>query len=128
MLQYIKIGQNPSFGSRGKCFWSKFDTQIADVTVKMRSRPPNLITSFPRPNNVSVPVWSNSTNWFRRKSADKKLCRRRQDPHQKHYAPPPRSPPPTFLYSYIIQKQCLSVYLVPTFNLSSYVDHRMRYS
>ena len=36
-----------------------------------------------------MPVWSNSTNWFRRKSADKKLCRRRQDPHQKHYAPTP---------------------------------------
>ena len=34
-----------------------------------------------------MPIWSNSTHWFRRKSADKKLCRCRQDPHQKHYAP-----------------------------------------
>ena len=34
-LQYIKIGQNPSFGSRGRCFWSKFCIQIAGVTLKM---------------------------------------------------------------------------------------------
>ena len=41
-----------------------------------------------------MPVWSNSTYWFRTKTADKKLCRRWQDPHQKHYAP--TSPPPFF--------------------------------
>ena len=40
MLQYIRIGQNLSFGSRGRCFWSKFDIQIAGVTLKMRSRSP----------------------------------------------------------------------------------------
>ena len=62
----------------------------------MRSSSPILITSFPRPNNVSIPDWSNSTHWFRRKSADKKLCRRRQDPHQKYYGPAP--PPPSFFF------------------------------
>ena len=35
-----------------------------------------------------MPVWSKSYHWFGRKSADKKLCGRRRDPHQKQYAPP----------------------------------------
>ena len=55
-LQYIKFGQNQSFGSRDRVqtrvFWSKFDIQSAGVTLKMRSRSPNLITSFPNPSNV----------------------------------------------------------------------------
>ena len=41
ILQSVKIGQNPSFGSRGRlktsCFWSKYDIQIAGVTLKVRS-------------------------------------------------------------------------------------------
>ena len=41
MIQYIKFGQNPSFGSseRGQTsfFGSKFDIQSAGVTLKMRS-------------------------------------------------------------------------------------------
>ena len=53
----------------------------------MRPRPPKSNHFFPHPNNVSMPVWSNSTHWFRRKSADKKLCTRRHDPLQKHYVP-----------------------------------------
>ena len=36
LKQYIKFGQNPSFGSRDRvqtsCFWSKFDIQSAGVT------------------------------------------------------------------------------------------------
>ena len=51
MLQHIKFGQNPSFGSRGRvqtiCFWSKFDIQIAGVTLKMRSRSPKSDHFFP---------------------------------------------------------------------------------
>ena len=37
-------------------------------------------------------VWSKSTHWFRRKSADKKVCGRRRDRQQKQYAPPPPTP------------------------------------
>ena len=50
----------------------------------------NLITPFSCPNDVSVPVWSKSIQWFRRYRADKKLRRRRRrDPHQKKICPPP---------------------------------------
>ena len=50
----------------------------------------NLTTVFPSPNNASVQVWSKSIHWFRRQSADKRLRRRRRDPHQKQYVPPPK--------------------------------------
>ena len=68
MLQYIKIGQNPSFGSRGRCFLVKIwhSDCWCDLENEVLGHQ-NLITSFPCPNNVSMPVWSNSTHWFRRK-------------------------------------------------------------
>ena len=44
MIQYIKFGQNTSFGSRDRVqacfFWSKFDIQSVDVSLKMRLRSP----------------------------------------------------------------------------------------
>ena len=49
-MQYIKFGQNPSFGSRDRVhtsfFESKFDIQSAGVTLKMRSRSPKPNTVF----------------------------------------------------------------------------------
>ena len=54
----------------------------------MRSRSPKSNHFFP-PNNVSVQVWSQSTHWFRRQSADNKQCRRQRDLHQKQYVPHP---------------------------------------
>ena len=51
-------------------FGSKFDFQSAGVTLKMRSKSPNSISS-PCPSGVSLQVWSKSTNWFRRQRADK---------------------------------------------------------
>ena len=51
MIQYIKFGQIPSFGSRDRmqtrCFWPKFYIQSADVTLKMRSRSPKSNHFFP---------------------------------------------------------------------------------
>ena len=51
MIQYIKFGQNPSFGSRDRVqisfFWSKSDIQNAGVTLKMRSRSPKSNQFFP---------------------------------------------------------------------------------
>ena len=45
MIQYIKLVQNPSFGSRDRvqtrCFWSKYDIQTAGMTLKMRSMSPS---------------------------------------------------------------------------------------
>ena len=71
MLQYIKFGQNPSFGSRDRvqtsCVWSKFDFQSAGVTLKMRSRSPKSNHFFPTSNVVYMQVRSKSTYWFRRK-------------------------------------------------------------
>ena len=55
------------------CLWSKFDIQNARVTLKMRSRSPNLINSFPPPYGIYVQDWSKSTYLFRRQSADKAL-------------------------------------------------------
>ena len=69
------FGQNPSFGSRDRVqtsfvFWSKFDIQSAGVTLKMMSMSQKS-NFFPCLSGVSVQVWSKSTNWFRRQSADK---------------------------------------------------------
>ena len=89
MLQYTKISQNPSFGSRGGCFWSESDIQILMWPWKWGQGHQNLTTSFPRPNNVSMPLWSNSAHWFRRKSADKELCRRRRDSTKSTMSPLP---------------------------------------
>ena len=70
-------------------FWSKFDIQSSDVTLKMKSRSPKSKHFFLPSNNVYVQVWSKSTYWFRRQNADKKLSGCRRDPHQKQYVPPP---------------------------------------
>ena len=64
MLQYIKFGQNPSFGSRDRVqtsyyFLSNFDIQSAGVTLKMKSRSPKPNNSFPSPSAVSMQVWPN---------------------------------------------------------------------
>ena len=75
MIQYIKFGQNPSFGSRDRVQTSFFGQYL---TFKVLVRPwkwgeghQNLIISFPCLSGVSVQVWSKSTNWFRRERADK---------------------------------------------------------
>ena len=51
MIQYKKFGQNLSFGSRDRMqtsfFWSKFNIQSADVTLKMRSMSPKSNHFFP---------------------------------------------------------------------------------
>ena len=36
------------------------------VTLKMRSRSPKSNHFFPRPTDISVLVWSNSSHWFKR--------------------------------------------------------------
>ena len=75
MIQYIKFGQNPSFGSRDRVqtsyFWSKFDIQSASVTLKWVQGHQKLIISFSCLSGVSRQDWSKSTPWFRRQSADK---------------------------------------------------------
>ena len=75
MILNIKFGQNPSFWLRDRVqtnfFWSKFDIQSAGVNLKKRSRSQKSNHFFPCPNGVSMQVWSKSTNWFRRQSADK---------------------------------------------------------
>ena len=75
MIQYIKSGRNPSFGSRDRVQTSYFGQNL---TFKVLVWPwwwgqghQNLNISFLRPNGVSMQVWSKSTNWFRRYSADK---------------------------------------------------------
>ena len=60
MIQYIKISQNPSFGSRGRCFWQKLTFRLLVWPWIWGQGHQNLIISFPHPNNVSMPVWSNS--------------------------------------------------------------------
>ena len=51
MIQYIKFGQNTSFGSRERVqisfLGSKFDIQRAGVTLEMRSRSPKSNPFFP---------------------------------------------------------------------------------
>ena len=75
MLQYIKFGQNPSFGSRNRVQTSFFGQNLAfKVPVwpwKWGQGHQNIIISFPCPSGVSIQVCSKSTNWFRRQSADK---------------------------------------------------------
>ena len=75
MIQYIKFGRNPSFGSRDRVqtsfLWSKFDIQSVGMILKWGQDHQNLIISFPCLSGVSVQVWSKFTNWFRRQSADK---------------------------------------------------------
>ena len=67
MMQYIKFGQNPSFGSRDRMqtsfFGSKFESQCAGVTLKMRSRSPKSNHFFPM-SQWCLQVWSKSINWF----------------------------------------------------------------
>ena len=77
MIQYIKFGQNTSFGSRDSVQTS-FSGQ--NLTFKVPVWPwkwgqghKNLIISFACLSSGSVQVWSKSTNWFRRKRADKAL-------------------------------------------------------
>ena len=55
-----------AIGCRQAFVESNFDIKSAGVTFKMRSRSPNLITSFLSPSNVSVQVWWKSTDWLRR--------------------------------------------------------------
>ena len=67
MIPNIKVCWNPSFGSRDMVqtsfFWSKFENfEVLVWPWKWYQGHQNLITSFPCPNNVSVPVWSKSTN------------------------------------------------------------------
>ena len=87
-LQYMKFGQNLSFGSKIGCrqtFQSKFENfKVLVSPWKWSQDHQNLIISFPCPNVVSVQVSSKSTHWFRRQSADKKLRGRQrlQDPHK----------------------------------------------
>ena len=87
-----KIGQKLlKLESRNK--WRHLDFQTVNWPLwpwKLGQGHWNLITPFGCPNEVSVPVWSKSIQWFRRYCADKKLRRRRrrrQDPHQKQYVP-----------------------------------------
>ena len=51
IIQYIKFGQNQSFGSRDRMqtsvFWSNVDIQSAGITSKMRSRSPKSNYFFP---------------------------------------------------------------------------------
>ena len=51
IIQYIKFGQNPSFGSSDRVqtssYGSKFDIQSAGVTLKMRPRSPKSNHFFP---------------------------------------------------------------------------------
>ena len=58
MLQDMKFGQNPSFGSRDRVQTSFFGQnliiQSAGVTLKKRSKSPKSKYFFPPPNNVSV--------------------------------------------------------------------------
>ena len=98
MIQYIKFGQNPSFVSKevqSSFLWSTFENfKVLVWPWKWGQGHQNLITSFPRPNNVPVQVWSKSTHWFRRQSADNKLRGHRRDPHRKQYVPSHPPPPP----------------------------------
>ena len=57
MLQYIKFGHNPSFGSKDgvQIFWSKSDIQSAGVTLKTRSMSPKSNHFFLHPNNGQNP-------------------------------------------------------------------------
>ena len=56
LIQHIKFGQNPSFGSRDRVqtffFSSEFDIQSAGVTLKIRLMSPKSNYFFP------MPYWS----------------------------------------------------------------------
>ena len=47
IIQFRKFGQNSSFCSRDKHFWSKFDIQKAGMTLKMRLMSPKSNHFFP---------------------------------------------------------------------------------
>ena len=67
-------------------FWLKFGSLSPALTLEIRSRSPNLSSSFLRPNVLSMQIWLKSAGWFMRRCARKKLpCQRRRDPYQKQY-------------------------------------------
>ena len=74
MIQYIKFGQNPSFGSGDRvqtiCFWSKF-VKVLLWHWKRGQCHQKLTISFPCPNGVYVQVWLKSIHLLRRERADK---------------------------------------------------------
>ena len=77
-------------GCRQVFFCSKFENfKVLVWPWKWGQGHQNQITSFPPPNNAYVQVWSKSIYWFSRQSADKRLCWRWQDLHQKQYVPTP---------------------------------------
>ena len=67
-------------------FWLKFGSLSPALTLEIRSRSPNLISSSSRPIVLSMQIWLKSAGWFMRRCARKKLsCQRRRDPYQKQY-------------------------------------------
>ena len=67
-------------------FWLKFGSLSPALTLEIRSRSPNLISSSSHPIVLSMQIWLKSAGWSMRRCARKKLsCQRRRDPYQKQY-------------------------------------------
>ena len=67
-IYLCEFGQNPSTGSKYSA--GKFKPCFGDFRLRVRAWKlgqghQNLINSSPSPNNVSLPVWSKSMDWFR---------------------------------------------------------------
>ena len=75
MKQYIKFGQNASFGSRDRVNTSFFSHNLTFKLLmwlwKCDQGHQTVIISFLCLSGVPVQVWLKSTNWFRRQSADR---------------------------------------------------------
>ena len=90
MLYPCKGIQNPPTGSwdivQTIRFWLKFSSLSRALTLEIRSRSPNIISSSSRSIVISMQIWLKSADWFMRCHARKKLsCQLRRDPHQKQY-------------------------------------------
>ena len=70
--------------------WLKFSSLSPALTLEIRSRSQNLISSSSRSIVMPMQIWLKSADWFMRCRARKKLsCQRRRDPHQKQYVSNP---------------------------------------
>ena len=110
----VLISAMPSFGDKVICWYTGFTFKLGcrqavlgqNLTFKALVWPwkwgqghQNLITSLPRPNNLSVPVWSKFTHGFRWESADKKLRQLRRAPALPTLTPKAIGPPPTHTHT-----------------------------